>query len=325
MNQSEPIVEVHLDDDDLRRVLRSDVREGLSQVPKVIPPKYFYDDRGSVLFEEITKLDEYYPTRREREILETHSFEIAKLAAADTLVELGSGTSLKTMLLISAFHEQGFIERFVPFDVSASTLRDAATMISERWPDVAVHAVVGDFERHLGEIPSVGRRMFVFLGGTIGNLDKAQRRNFLGELVATMNPGDTLLLGTDLLKEPERLVAAYDDSQGVTADFNLNMLRVLNGRLDADFDIDRFEHVALWNEDLQRIEMHLRSTADQAVTISELDLTIEFSEGELLRTEISCKFVRETISQELADAGLEMKHWWTDSAGDFGLSMSERL
>ncbi|MFV1990737.1 MAG: L-histidine N(alpha)-methyltransferase, partial [Acidimicrobiales bacterium] len=195
---TEPVVEVHLDEDDFRRSLYADVRSGLARDPKILPPKYFYDDRGSELFEEITKVEEYYPTRREREILEQSAPEIARLAQADTLVELGSGTSLKTMLLLSAFDSQGLLKRFVPFDVSAATLVQAAASIADRWPDVGVHAVVGDFEHHLGEIPREGKRMFIFLGGTIGNLDEVDRAQFLRQLVSTMNPGDSLLLGTDI-------------------------------------------------------------------------------------------------------------------------------
>ncbi len=320
-----PDIEVHLNEDDFRRSLYADVRSGLGREPKVLPPKYFYDDRGSELFEEITKVEEYYPTRREREILEQSASEIARLAQADTLVELGSGTSLKTMLLLSAFDSEGLLQRFVPFDVSAATLAQAAASIANRWPDVGVHGVVGDFERHLGEIPREGKRMFIFLGGTIGNLDEVDRAQFLTQLVATMNPGDSLLLGTDIVKDPTRLVAAYDDAAGVTADFNLNMLRVLNRELDGDFDLDGFEHVALWNPDHERIEMHLRSLRDQAVHLGDLEMDVTFAEGEMMRTEISCKFCQESIAAELATAGLTMQHWWTDSHGDFGLSLSTRL
>ncbi|MFV1991118.1 MAG: L-histidine N(alpha)-methyltransferase [Acidimicrobiales bacterium] len=318
----EPSIEIHLHEDDFRRSLYNDVTAGLTRLPKILPPKYFYDDRGSELFEEITKVEEYYPTRREREILEHEASSIARLAQADTLVELGSGTSLKTMLLLSAFHDQGLLKRFVPFDVSEATLAEAAASIADRWADVAVHAVVGDFERHLGEIPREGKRMFIFLGGTIGNLDEHDRAQFLEQLVATMNPGDSLLLGTDIVKAPARLVAAYDDSAGVTADFNLNMLRVLNRELDGDFDLAAFEHVALWNADHERIEMHLRSLREQTVHLGDLDLDVHFANGEMMRTEISCKFRRESIASELAAAGLTLQHWWTDAHGDFGLSLS---
>jgi L-histidine Nalpha-methyltransferase len=314
-------VDVHLEGDDLARALATDVRTGLTASPKELPPKWFYDDRGSELFDEITRLAEYYPTRAERAILESRAATIARATAADTLVELGSGTSEKTRLLLTALAEAGTLKRFAPFDVSEATLRDAATAVAEEY-DVAVHAVVGDFERHLDTLPRGGRRLIAFLGGTIGNLAPETRAAFLASVADGMEPGDTFLLGTDLVKDVGRLVAAYDDARGVTAEFNRNVLRVVNRELDADFDVDRFAHVARWNPDEEWIEMWLRSERDQRAVIRALDLTVDFTAGEEMRTEISAKFRPERVESELATAGLTLTDWWTDPAGDFALSLS---
>ena len=316
-------VDVHLHGDDLAAALAADVRGGLTATPKELPPKWFYDDRGSQLFDEITRLDEYYPTRAERAILEARAAEIARLTSADTLVELGSGTSEKTRLLLSALKDAEALKRFAPFDVSEQTLREAAAAVAQEY-DVAVHAVVGDFERHLHTLPGGGRRLVAFLGGTIGNLAPDARAHFLSALAADLEPGDAFLLGTDLVKDTGRLVAAYDDSRGVTADFNRNVLRVVNRELGADFDVERFTHVARWNADEEWIEMWLRSEGAQRVSITSLDLTVDFGSGEEMRTEISAKFRRERVERELAAAGLTLTHWWTDPAGDFALSLSRR-
>ena len=315
-------VDIHLSDSDLRQALHVDARRGLTSSPKFLLPKYFYDDRGSALFDEITRLDEYYPTRREKEILERETEAIAEASGADTLVELGSGTSEKTYFLLDAMHRAGRLRRFVPFDVSEGTLRAAAARIDDHYPGVEVHAVVGDFERHLGRLPKVGTRLVAFLGGTIGNLDRAGRAAFLRDLASGLQPGDSLLLGTDLVKEPERLVRAYDDAEGVTAAFNLNILRVMNRELNADFDLDRFEHLARWNPDAERIEMLLRSLADQTVRVGDLDLDVDFTDGELMLTEISSKFRRERAERELGEAGFTIQRWMTDAAGDYALSLS---
>ncbi len=318
-------IDVHLAPDWLRSALRADVAEGLTASPKELPPKWFYDERGSELFDEITRLPEYYPTRCERAILEERAPEIASLSGADTLVELGSGTSEKTRLLLDACvagGERGRLRRFVPFDVSEATLRQAATAVAGEYPTVDVHAVCGDFDHHLGTIPGGGRRLVAFLGGTIGNLDPKQRAEFLAALSANLAPGDGLLLGTDLVKDPARLVAAYDDAAGVTAAFNRNVLTVVNRELDSDFDVDRFGHVARWDDEAEWIEMRLRSDVAQDVTVAELGLVVEFADGEEMRTEISAKFRRDGVDAELAAAGLDLARWWTDPAGDFGLSLS---
>jgi L-histidine N-alpha-methyltransferase len=314
----------HLEPDDTAAALRADALAGLTATPKTLPPRWFYDERGSELFDRITRLPEYYPTRAERAVLESRAGEIAAASGADTLVELGSGTSEKTRLLLTALQNARTLRRFVPFDVDPSVLRAAGTAITAEYPEIAVEAVVGDFTRHLGELPRSGRRLVAFLGSTIGNLEPGPRADFLAELAATLEPGDSFLLGTDLVKDPGRLVRAYDDADGVTAAFNRNVLAVLDRELKADFDPDAFEHVALWDAQNEWIEMRLRSRVDQLVTVADLDLQVAFAAGEDLRTEVSAKFRRERVEQELAAAALSMTHWWTDPAGDFGVSLSVR-
>ena len=316
------VVDVHLGPGDLRDALEADARAGLTSTPKELPPKWFYDERGSRLFDEITRLPEYYPTRREREILEARATDIATHSGADTLVELGSGTSEKTRLLLAAYEARGTLRRFVPFDVSEPVLREAAAAVAAEHPGIDVHAVVGDFERHLGTLPAEGRRTIAFLGGTIGNLTPDGRASFLKELAAGMAPGDSLLLGTDLVKDVARLEAAYDDAAGVTAEFNRNVLHVLNRELGADFEPDRFAHVARWDGDRDWIEMRLRCLDACTVRIAGLALDVRFAAGEEMRTEISAKFRPEGVEAELAAAGLQLADWWTDAAGDFGLSLS---
>jgi L-histidine Nalpha-methyltransferase len=312
----------HLTPEDLAAALRDDVRRGLSSTPKTLPPKYFYDDRGSELFEQITRLPEYYPTRAERRILVDRAAEIAELTKARTLVELGSGSSEKTHLLLRALADVGTLETYVPFDVSAAAIEGALPGLRAAHPRVEVHGVVGDFERHLDRVPGSGPRLVAFLGGTIGNFEPVHRAGFLAALATTMAPGDALLLGTDLVKDPARLVAAYDDAAGVTAEFNRNVLRVVNRELGADFDVDRFEHVAVWDDRREWIEMRLRSTVDQQVEISSLGMVVRFAAGEELRTEISAKFRAAGVTRELAAAGLHLTGWWTDPAGDFALSLA---
>lgn len=314
----------HLAADFAHHALRRDVFVGLQKSPKSLPPKWFYDEVGSELFDQITRLPEYYPTRAEAEILRAHSAEIASITDADTLVELGSGTSEKTRELLGALHEHGSLRRFVPFDVDASMLESAAAAIAREYPDIEIDAVCGDFEEHLVEIPDGGRRLFVFLGSTIGNLTPGPRAHFLASMAAVMRPGDRLLLGTDLVKDSQRLVRAYDDTAGVTARFNRNVLAVVNRELDADFDVDSFAHVARWNAAEQRIEMWLRARSRQIVRIGALELTVEFAAGEELLTEVSCKFRPESVAAELAAAGLRRARWWTDEAGDFGLSLAAK-
>ncbi|HMF83028.1 MAG TPA: L-histidine N(alpha)-methyltransferase [Acidimicrobiia bacterium] len=308
--------------DDLTAALRADARAGLTATPKILPPKWFYDEEGCRLFDEITRLPEYYPTRAERAILAVRAGDIAVRTAADTLVELGSGTSEKTRLLLDAFFAHGTLQRFVPFDVSEPTLREAAAAIEVEYPGVDVHAVVGDFERHLDRLPGGGTRVIAFLGGTIGNLDPAARARFFRTIAAGLGAGDAFLLGTDLVKDTSRLEAAYDDDAGVTAAFNRNVLSVLNRELGADFAPHRFEHVARWDRAQEWIEMRLRSSGHQSVRLEKLDLDVEFAAGEEMRTEISAKFRRERVEVELAAAGLALAAWWTDPAGDFALSLA---
>ncbi|HVL04112.1 MAG TPA: L-histidine N(alpha)-methyltransferase [Acidimicrobiales bacterium] len=315
-------VDVHLEGDDLADALCGDVRRGLVCEPKWLSPKWFYDHHGSALFDAITRLPEYYPTRRETEILERRAHDIATACPADTLVELGSGTSTKTRLLLDSLAGAGSLARVVPFDVSEATLRTAADELASAYPGIDIHAVVGDFQRHLRHLPGGGRRLIAFLGGTIGNLDPSERARFLAEVSTGLSAGDGLLLGTDLVKEPARLVAAYDDPGGITAQFNANVLSVLNRELGADFDVSSFAHVARWDPQREHIEMRLRSLVDQSAWLPTIDLKVDFAAGEEMRTEISTKFRREGVEDELAAAGLRMAHWWTDRQGDFALSLS---
>jgi L-histidine Nalpha-methyltransferase len=304
------------------RTLAFDVLDGLTRPFKEIPPKHFYDTDGSRLFEAITTLPEYYPTRTERGILESRAGEIADATGAETLIELGSGTSEKTRVLLQALRSAGTLTRFVPFDVDPAVLKDASAAVADEFPGLDVQPVVGDFEQHLRSLPVSPRRLLAFLGSTIGNLDPAQRAGFLRAVRDSLGAGDALLLGTDLVKSPSRLIAAYDDARGVTAAFNKNVLAVVNRDLEADFDLDEFDHVAMWDADHEWIEMRLRSRQDQVVRIRTLGLEIRFARGEELRTEISAKFRRETVAAELAAAGLRLTHWWTDPADDFALSLS---
>lgn len=310
--------------DSAAQALRRDVLDGLTQAPKSLPPKWFYDSVGSDLFDQITRLPEYYPTRAEASILRARAAEIVAASGADTLVELGSGTSEKTRTLLNAMRDGGSLQRFIPFDVDAGALNAAGASIGAEYPWVEIDAVCGDFEEHLGKIPAVGRRMVIFLGSTIGNLTPGPRAEFLTALADTLAPGDTLLLGTDLVKDADRLVRAYNDSAGVTAKFNRNVLNVVNRELDANFDPEVFEHVAKWNVDEERIEMWLRTQTSQRVRVADLNLTVDFAAGEEMLTEVSCKFRPAGVAGELAAAGLRRTHWWTDEAGDFGLSLSTR-
>nr|WP_196789989.1 L-histidine N(alpha)-methyltransferase [Streptomyces caniscabiei] len=299
--------------------LRADVLEGLTRTPKTLPPKWFYDARGSELFEKITELPEYYPTRAEREILVGRAGEIAAASGARTLVELGSGSSDKTRHLLDAMPG---LHTYVPVDVSESALRQAGEALVAERPGLNVHALIADFTAGL-ELPETpGPRLVAFLGGTIGNLVPAERAAFLTAVRALLAPGDALLLGTDLVKDEGVLVAAYDDAAGVTAEFNKNVLAVVDRELGADFDTDAFDHVALWNAECEWIEMRLRSRTAQTVKIPALDLAVDFEAGEELRTEVSAKFRREGVRAELGSVGLELTHWWTDEQGRFALSLS---
>ncbi|MFD5429256.1 L-histidine N(alpha)-methyltransferase [Streptomyces sp. NPDC127084] len=308
-----------LPDDAAGAALRADVLHGLTHTPKELPPKWFYDARGSELFEDITRLPEYYPTRAEREILVDRAAEIAAVTGARTLVELGSGSSEKTRHLLGALTG---LRSYVPVDVSESALKGAATALLGDHPSLDIQAMTADFTRAL-ELPETpGPRLVAFLGGTIGNLLPGERQTFLRAVRAMLAPGDALLLGTDLVKEEEVLVAAYDDAAGVTAEFNRNVLAVIDRELGADFDPGTFAHVALWNREKEWIEMRLRARRALKVTIRDLDLVVPFEAGEEIRTEVSAKFRQEGVRTELADAGMKLSWWWTDSAERFALSLS---
>lgn len=308
-----------LPEDATDAALRADVLHGLTHTPKTLPPKWFYDAHGSELFDQITELPEYYPTRAEREILIARAPEIAATTGARTLVELGSGSSEKTRHLLNALPG---LHTYVPVDVSESALTQAGQALIAEHPGLGVHALIADFTGGLALPGTPGPRLVAFLGGTIGNLLPAERETFLASVRALLSPGDTLLLGTDLVKDESVLVAAYDDAAGVTAEFNKNVLHVVNRELGADFDPDAFAHVALWDAEHEWIEMRLRSLTEQTVKIPALDLAVEFADGEELRTEISAKFREEGVRRELAAAGLDLAHWWTDREGRFALSLS---
>ncbi|MEU9991834.1 L-histidine N(alpha)-methyltransferase [Streptomyces sp. NPDC048045] len=309
-----------LPEDATDAALRADVLAGLTVNPKTLPPKWFYDARGSELFEQITELPEYYPTRAEREILATRSGEIAAASRARTLVELGSGSSEKTRYLIDALTS---LQAYVPVDVSESALVQAGQALIEERPGLQVHALIADFTAPLALPETPGPRLVAFLGGTIGNLLPAERAKFLASVRDLLAPGDGLLLGTDLVKDERVLVRAYDDAAGVTAAFNKNVLAVVDRELGADFDPAAFDHVALWDAEQEWIEMRLRSRVAQTVKVPALDLAVHFAAGEELRTEVSAKFRRATVSGELAAAGMELTHWWTDAEGRFALSLSK--
>jgi L-histidine Nalpha-methyltransferase len=303
--------------------LRADVAHGLTSAPKQLPPKWFYDAYGSELFEEITRLPEYYPTRAERQILTTRADDIARATGARTLVELGSGSSEKTRLLIAALTARSRPLTYVPVDVSESALRGAGEVLLADHPGLTVHAMIADFQTGLAlpsELP--GPKLVAFLGGTIGNLLPAERARFLSSVRSLLAPGDALLLGTDLVKAPAVLVAAYDDARGVTAAFNKNLLTVLDRELGADFHPADFDHIALWDADREWIEMRLRARTAVTAKIPALDLAVDFAAGEELRTEISAKFRREGVGAELGAARMEPRHWWTDEKGRFALSLA---
>ena len=313
-------VDVHLGAEDLAAALRADARRGLTATPKFMSPKWLYDERGSELFSEITRQPEYYPTESERRLLREVADEIAGSAKADTLVELGSGTSDKTRLLLDSLSRQGGLVRFIPFDVSEATLRAAGRAIRAEFPSIAVHAVVGDFDHHLEQIPRTGRRLVAFLGSTIGNLGPADRQIFLRRLAATFGPDDRLLLGMDLVKDVSRLEAAYNDAAGVTAQFTHNLLTVMNRDLGANFDVAAFSHDARWEPEHEWIRIGLRSGNRQTVRLTAIDLTVEFAEGELMRTEVSSKFRRDGFTAELESAGFGVTDWWDN--GDVALTMA---
>jgi L-histidine N-alpha-methyltransferase len=305
------------------RSLADDVLDGLTRPFKELPPKHFYDARGAELFDRICQLPEYYPTRVERAILADRAAELAAHTGAVELVELGSGTAEKTRVLLDALHAAGTLERYVPLDVTETMVRDCAVELIEEYPGLGVHGVVGDFERHLGGVPpAVGPRMVVFLGGTIGNFTPGSRRRFLRQIARLLGPEDHLLMGTGLVTDAGVLEAAYDDAQGVTGEFNRNVLRVLNRELDADFDPDSFEHVAFFDRQHEWIEMRLRARHALTATVRALDLAVHFTAGEEMRTEISAKFTPDRVRGDLAAAGLELERWLSDPEELFALSLS---
>jgi L-histidine N-alpha-methyltransferase len=316
-------VDVRLVPADLRAALRRDARVGLSATPKAMPPVWFYDDRGSELYEAITRTPEYYPFRTEQALLRRSAGEIAQAAGATVLVELGSGNSEKTRLLLDAMAAASVgLDGYVPFDVAEAIMRAAAGAVADDM-GIGVHAVVGDFHEHLDGIPAVdGSRLVAFLGSTIGNFAPDQRARFLAEVAGVLAPTDRFLLATDLVKPVDRLIAAYDDAAGVTAAFDANLLAVLNRELGADFDLDRFEHRAVWDADNRWVEMRLRATEAMTVKVPEIDLVVEFAAGEQMRTEISAKFTDEQVRDELAQAGMAVSGRWIDPAGDYQLTLA---
>jgi L-histidine N-alpha-methyltransferase len=319
-------IDVHVGDG-APRALPEDVLDGLTKPFKELPPKHLYDARGAELFEQICELPEYYPTRTERSILDTHADAIVRRTGMAELVELGSGTATKTRVLLDAMRRAGTLARYVPFDVTEQMVRDCAAALAEEHPELAIHGIVGDFERHLAKIPPPvpgHPRVVAFLGGTIGNFTPGARRRFLRSIAALLSPSDYLLLGTDLVKDVDVLEAAYDDSAGVTAEFNRNVLHVLNRELDADFPCELFEHVAFFDTEHEWIEMRLRARRACHVRIGALDLDVDFIRGEELRTEISAKFTPARLESDYEAAGLRLAEWFTDDDGLFALSLAAR-
>ncbi|MBV9730785.1 MAG: L-histidine N(alpha)-methyltransferase [Pseudonocardiales bacterium] len=319
-----PVLEIHLSDSDAADALHHDARVGLSADPKWLPSKWFYDARGSELFEQITTLPEYYPTRTERELLRRSVGKIAARATVDTLVELGSGSSGKTRLLLDALTANGSLQRFMPLDVSEPALRGAMAAVAREYPELAVHGVVGDFTQHLELLPAGQdrRRLVAFLGGTIGNLLPDERAVFFTALRAALNPGELLLLGAGLVTDPAVMVPAYDDAAGVTAEFNRNVLCVLNRELGADFEVGAFDHVAVWDATHEWIEMRLRARRAMTVRLSAVGMTVRYAKGEEMRTEVSGKFRREGLGAELVDAGFAEQTWWTDPDDRFAVVLA---
>jgi L-histidine N-alpha-methyltransferase len=316
--------QVHLEGDGVPRTMAREVREGLSRSPKRLPSKYFYDEHGSRLFERITELPEYYLTRAEVALLETRGADIARVSRLQDLVELGSGAATKTRLLIEAGLAEGTLRRYVPVEVSHDVVQRSARALAERYPELEVHAVVGDFDSHLGELPKGHRRLVALLGSTIGNYPEPDCIELLRKIGGLLDSKDWLLLGTDLVKDQEVLERAYNDAQGVTAEFNRNILNVINRHLAGDFDPLAFEHVAFYNAEHERIESYLRSTRAQRVRLAAIDFEVAFEEGELLWTEVSCKYTESSVRRIVRAAGLRLRHWMPDAAGAFALSLSRR-
>ncbi len=305
--------------------MAADVRAGLTSPFKELSPRYFYDERGSELFEQITELEEYYPTRCERTILEHRAAEICEAANRPaSLIELGSGSARKTQVLLDAMRDAGCLETYCPVDISEEITRETAERIAREYDGISVRGLVCDFEFDLERVPVGGPRVIALLGGTIGNFAPHQRAGFLRRISNLLGPEDRFLLGTDLVKEPRILEAAYNDSEGVTAEFNKNVLAVLNRELGADFEIGSFEHVARWDPENLWVDIRLRSLANQVVNVSALDMLVPFGAGEEMRTEISTKFLRPGLEGIYREAGLELTDWWTDPEGLYALSLARR-
>jgi L-histidine N-alpha-methyltransferase len=305
--------------------MAADVRAGLTRPFKELSPRYFYDERGSQLFEQITELEEYYPTRCERSILESQAKEICAAANSPrSLIELGSGSARKTRVLLDAMREASCLETYCPVDISEEITRDTAERVAAEYDGITVRGLVCDFELDLERIPVGGPRVIALLGGTVGNFEPQQRAGFLRRIANLLDPKDRFLLGTDLVKDRETLEAAYNDSLGVTAEFNKNVLSVLNRELDADFDPDAFEHVARWDPENLWVDIRLRSLANQVVNVPALEMVVPYTAGEEMRTEISTKFARPGLEGIYAEAGLELTDWWTDADGLFALSLARR-
>ncbi len=315
-------VEVHLDADGAPQSMDREIREGLTSTPKTLPSKYFYDERGSALFGAITQLPEYYLTRSEIALLESRASVVAKICQPEEFVELGAGVLRKARILLRAGLSEGSLRRFIPVEVSENIVERAAQDLGFEFPQLEVHVVIGDFERHLGKVPEGDRRLVALLGSTIGNFPEPDAIEFLKKIGLLLEPGDWLLLGQDLVKETAVLEAAYNDDQGVTAQFNLNILNVINRYMNGDFDAEKFEHYSFFNQAHARIESYLRSSCDQKVRLNKIDLELEFGRGELLRTEVSCKYTRESSEKTLAAAGLRLEHWLVGDDRQFALSLS---
>ena len=314
-------IDVHLGEHGLLDSIADDVRRGLSAPQKFLLPKFFYDNAGSLLFEQITELPEYYPTRTELSILSDIAVDLMKRVAPYDVVELGSGSSTKTRGLLDIGYSM-VLARYIPFDVSQTIVESACEDLQRRYPKLALHGVIGDFERHLGLIPpSEGRRLVLFIGSTIGNLERLERLELLTGIRKLLSPGDFLLLGMDMVKDSAVLEAAYNDAAGVTAAFNLNMLNVINNALQADFDVEQFRHQAHFNHDLDRIEMHLYARSDQSVHVTDLDMTVKLDKDESIWTESSHKFTRETAMNMIQEAGMSLDTWYTDPLGYYGLAL----
>lgn len=317
-------IDVLVDSDHWREAMRSEVREGLTRTPKRLPSKYFYDKRGSDLFEEITDLPEYYQTRTELALLELRAHEICEIVKPRELVELGAGSSKKTRTLLDAATDARHLERYVPLEVSEQMARQSGAEIAEDYRELDIHAVVGDFDHHLPHLPDGGGRLVVFLGSTIGNMVRDEAEEFLSEISDLLDDDSALLLGTDLVKDKQVVEAAYNDSRGVTAEFNRNILNVINNELDGDFDPAAFEHVAFFNDDHERIEMHLRARSDQQARVADIELDVSVDRGEMIHTEVSCKYRKESVQEMLGNPGLELEQWYTDPREYYALSLARK-